>query len=138
MSNNCEGAFCGSDIKGRHGGIRRGILDSGSFAPISADAAEYCVHAEADACTGQVDQGADLQAALDAAADSSEADTIHIGPGEYLAPRGRPSSYVRGKRTAHRFGSGAGAGGTVLKAEDGNIAYTLMVQSRSKDVGRKS
>ncbi|HTK76326.1 MAG TPA: InlB B-repeat-containing protein, partial [Gemmataceae bacterium] len=107
------------------------------MAPTPADAAEYCVHAAADPCTGQIDKGNDLQAALDAAAADEADDTIHLGPGEYLAPTGQAFDYdapflgpTGGE--LHIVGSGSGSGGTLLKADDGNIVYTLSIQSQAK------
>ncbi len=103
-----------------------------AFTAAAANAAVYCVHVDLVDCGAEIDMGADLKGALQAASDSPENDTISIRPGTYgqsgvvYAPGNGQGGEL------HIVGSGAGPGGTVLKRADGNNATTLIVNGQAK------
>lgn len=101
-----------------------------ALAPTPAQAADYCVHAAADPCTGQVDKGLNLSGALADAAASPEDDTIFLRPGTYIGTSVSPFNYL-GTASSGKLrlvGSGAGPGGTVLARDPGNIVITMILQ----------
>ena len=105
-----------------------------ALVPASAQAAVYCVHAAADPCTGEIDKGLNLSSAFSDAAASAENDTISIRPGEYTGTSTLPFNYLGGANSGELrvVGSGAGAGGTVLKRDPGNIVRTVIMQGPVK------
>lgn len=98
-----------------------GLALTSSVAAADADAALYCVNQGGTPCpVGTIAKGADLQAALTAAAATPEADTVTVGPGTYAKPSGDafnanspspltvkgsgPSTVLTGTKTAVLYG----------------------------------
>jgi hypothetical protein len=94
----------------------------------SAAAVTYCVHQTGTCPAGQTDSGADLQAALTAAQNSTgTADAVLVGPGTYT---GGPYTYSGGLQRLDLVGSGAsGVNATVIKnAAGGNGVHAMTLQ----------
>ncbi|HEV2814223.1 MAG TPA: hypothetical protein VGW10_13295, partial [Solirubrobacteraceae bacterium] len=94
-----------------------------------AAAATFCVHQGTGCPAGAVDEGADLQEALDDAAAAAGPDQVTIGSGTYTGPfdytHPSPVSIV-----------GAGAGATTLDAADDAASHDRVLAAGGADVSR--
>ncbi len=92
---------------------------AGLAVPATAGAATYCVHQGGSCSTGQTDEGANLQKALDEAGASS-GNTVLVGPGTYTHEHG--FTFNHGTPGPDVTISGAGAGQTILESSNGKPA----------------
>src|SRR5262245_45300885 len=130
---NLPGQGEGDRMSGTSRGLCLGIACCLLFAalPASASALSYCVSKPSCVSSGGVNEGSDLQGALDDAALTTVADRVEIGPGTFHSD-GSEGFYYSGAGATNSIRIvGAGVAKTKLTAPDAgpaNAVTTLDVQ----------
>ena len=101
------------------------VMALGVALPSVASAEDYCVAPNYDCGPNNVQK---LQAALDLAASTQEADRVLLGVGTYVAPSGPPFGFTYNEPGSQVEIAGAGRGQTVVTGETGATAHALSVR----------